>query len=150
MRLKDVMSTRVKTIERHEPLARAQNVMNLQHIHHLVVVDGPQVVGLVTDEALVRGEAEGIARVEDVMCRHLVSASPEMTVRQTATLMRGRTVGALPVFEHQRLVGVVTVSDLLDLLGKGVVRPLEASRCGTVRRPGAKRGTSLAVTRRAG
>ena len=66
MRLKDVMSTRVKTVGPRASLERARSIMTLQHIHHLVIIKGSQVVGLVTDDALAWGEAEGIARVEDV------------------------------------------------------------------------------------
>ena len=37
--------------------------------------------------------------------------------------MRGRTIGCIPVSDGKRLVGMITVSDLLDLLGRGVDRP---------------------------
>jgi CBS domain-containing protein len=76
MRLKDVMSRRVQTIGAKESLERARALMRLRGIHHLVVVEGRAVVGLVTDEALQRGEAEGIARVEDVMFRHFLRVLP--------------------------------------------------------------------------
>ena len=65
------------------------------------------------------GEAAGIARVEDVMFRHVVSGTPDSTIREAANLLRGRTVGALPILEGERLVGIVTISDSLDLLGRG-------------------------------
>jgi CBS domain-containing protein len=148
MRLKDVMSRQVHTIRGTESLERARTLMQMHGIHHLVVVDRRTVVGLVTDEALQRGEAEGIARVEDVMFRHVLTGTPQLTVREAANLMRGRAVGALPIFEKQRLVGIVTVSDLLDLLGKGVERPIARSRRWTLRDRGTKPQPVLASTRR--
>ena len=73
-----------------------------------------------------------------------------MTIRQAASLMRGRAVKALPVFEQQRLVGIVTVSDLLDLLGNGVVRFIEASPRRALRRSGATEGGASATRGGAG
>ena len=129
MRLQDIMSTKVESVRPTETLARAQTLMRLRRIHHLVVVDHRQVVGMLTEGALQIGEAEGIARVEDAMSRHVVTGTPEMTVLQAANLMRGRADGALPVFANQRLAGIVTVSDLLDVLGRGVDRPA-VGECG--------------------
>ena len=76
MRVKDVMSTKVLTIDLHEPIERARAEMDSRRVHHLVVVDGGRVVGVVTSELLAWGEAEGIARVEDVMFRHVVTGTP--------------------------------------------------------------------------
>jgi predicted transcriptional regulator len=36
--------------------------------------------------------------------------------------MRGRGIGCLPVFDQDKLVGILTVTDLLDLIGRGLVR----------------------------
>jgi acetoin utilization protein AcuB len=138
MRVNDVMSTNVLTVDLREPLDRARSAMDRRHVHHLVVVDGSRVVGLVTAELLAWGEAQGIARVEDVMFRHVVSGNPDLTIREAANLLRGRTVGALPIFERERLVGIVTISDLLDLLGRGAERPVPSSRRWTLRDRGKK------------
>jgi CBS domain-containing protein len=62
------------------------------------------------------------------MFRHVVTGTPEMTVRQAANRMWGRTEGAIPVLDGQKLVGIVTVSDLLDVLGRGVDRPATKQR----------------------
>ena len=97
MRVNDVMSTNVLTVNSREPLERARSTMNTRRVHHLVVVDGNKVVGLVTAELLAWGEAAGIARVEDVMFRHVVSGTPDLTIQKAANLLRGRTAGALPI-----------------------------------------------------
>ena len=138
MRLREIMSTNVQAINPTESLERAKLQMQLRGIHHLVVIDGLQVVGIVTSEALEKGIAEGVARVEDVMSRHAFTGTPGMTVRKAANLLRGRTLGALPVVDRQRLVGIVTVSDLLELLGRGAERPVAKSRRWTLRDRGAK------------
>src|SRR5204863_2771236 len=115
---------KVRTIAQHESVARARALMELRRIHLLVVVDGPRIAGLVSSEMLARGAADGIARVEDVMSRNVAVASPDLTVSQAAVLLRGRISGALAVVEQDRLVGIVTVSDLLELLGRGAEPPV--------------------------
>jgi CBS domain-containing protein len=55
-------------------------------------------------------------RVADLMRPDVVKASPATDVRRAAGLMRRHGVGCLPVVDRGRLVGIVTVSDLLALL----------------------------------
>jgi CBS domain-containing protein len=128
MRLKHIMSTKVEAVRPDETLERAHALMRLRGIHQLVVVDRHQVVGLLTEAVLAVREAEGVARVADAMARHVAMGTPNMTVRTAANLMRVRGEGALPVIAGARLVGIVTVWDLLDVLGGGVDRSAPTSR----------------------
>jgi CBS domain-containing protein len=50
------------------------------------------------------------------------------TLRAVANLMRGRTIGGAPVVEGHRLVGIVTITDLLEALGRGIDRPAPGTR----------------------
>ena len=147
MRLKDIMSTAVESVRPGETLERAQARMRLGRLHHLVVIDRRQVVGILTEAALQARQAEGVAKVEDAMSRHVVTGTPDMTVRQAANLMRGRAEGALPVIAGQRLAGIVTVTDLLDVLGRGVDRPAAKQRR-TLRHRGLKPRSTLPAARR--
>jgi CBS domain-containing protein len=148
MRLKDIMSTKVEAVRPDETLERAHALMRLRGIHHLAVVDRHQVVGLLTEGVLAVREAEGVAKVADAMGRHVATGTPDMTVRQAANLMRGRTEGALPVVAGARLVGIVTVSDLLDVLGGGVDRPAPKPRV-TLKDRGIKPASTRVQNRRA-
>jgi acetoin utilization protein AcuB len=56
------------------------------------------------------------------MTGRVVTVPPTTTVRQAANLMRGRSIGCLVVTDPTRIVGIVTVSDLLELLGQGADR----------------------------
>ena len=146
MRLKEIMSTSVESVRPAETLERAETRMRARHLHHLVVIDRGRVVGILTDAALQVRQAEGVARVEDAMSRHIVTGTPDMTIRQAANLMRGRTEGALPVIAGQRLAGIVTVTDLLDVLGRGVDRPAAQQRR-TLRHRGLTPHSTLPVGR---
>ena len=118
MLLKDIMSKEVESVLSSEALARARERMEQRGIHHLVVVNHGRVVGVVSAADIEVRLAEGVARVEDAMSRRVTVAGPETTVEEAARLMRRQSHGALPVLAGQRLVGIVTISDLLDVLGR--------------------------------
>jgi CBS domain-containing protein len=53
----------------------------------------------------------------------VITAKPNSTIREAANLMRGRTIGSLPVVDDKdQLVGIITTTDLLTLLGQGIER----------------------------
>lgn len=119
MQLKDVMSRRVEVIGPHDSLSTAEHRMLDHGIHHLVVVQHDQVLGLLTQGCLASRREEGAAKVEDAMLRNIITARPEMSVREAADRMTpGHVQTALPVMVGHRLVGIVTLSDLLSLVGK--------------------------------
>jgi acetoin utilization protein AcuB len=118
MLLKDIMSSRIESIGPGRTLGDAYERMQRRGIHHLVVTSRGQIVGMVTAGEVEARMAEGIARVEDAMSRRVPIGLPEMTIAQAARLMRNSSQSALPVFDGRRLVGIVTISDLLDVLGR--------------------------------
>jgi len=124
MRLRDVMKTRVEAISANETAEAAANRMRSARIRHLVVQDGKKIVGVVSDRDIGRlGSFRQIQTVEEVMSAPVVTASPDTTLRKAANLLRGRTIGCLPVMEREKLVGIVTITDVLELVGQGEERP---------------------------
>ena len=119
MRLEAIMTTPVEIISPRASIATAQRFLKVKGIHHLVVVDRANIVGLVTSDTLENRQAEGATRVADAMMRNITVLSPEMTAQEAADLMRpGHPQTAVPLVHDNRLVGIVTVSDLLELAGK--------------------------------
>lgn len=121
MRLRDVMSEAVETIPPDASIDDAREAMRRHDVRHLVVVESGAVVGVLSQHDVRR--AGGASEVRAFMSAPVVTARPQTTLRQAANLMRGNDVSCLPVLdEHEHLAGIVTVSDLLDLVGKGVAR----------------------------
>ncbi len=129
MRVEDLMSTQVRTVSAGESAEEALATMQRERIHHLVVLQDREVVGVVSSRDL---EASGSFRqvqvVEDVMTSPAVTADRLMTVRQAANLLRGRSIGCLPVMDGGELAGILTITDLLELLGRGAERPAPRSQ----------------------
>lgn len=122
MRLMEIMTTDVRTAAPQEDAEKAFQRMRTQRLRHLVVMDGRRVVGVLSERDLggPRGAAVRRAKkVGELMSEQVVTASPTTTVRQAANLLRARTVGCLPVLDEGKLAGIVTLTDLLELLGRG-------------------------------
>ena len=126
MKLEDIMSTKVKSVSPDTPAEEAWEQMQFHEIRHLVVREEGQVVGILSERDL--GGPAGNGRREgrtatDLMQRDVVEAKPTTTVRQAANLLRGYQIGCLPVTKKGKLKGIVTISDLLELIGRGTQRP---------------------------
>ena len=123
MRVQDVMTSGVKTVEPTVPAEDAWNLMRLHRIHHLVVTDANRVIGVLSDRDT--GGRRGTAvrasnTVAELMTTPAIVVQPEATVRQAANTLRGLSIGCLVVMKASKVVGIVTVSDLLELLGRGI------------------------------
>jgi acetoin utilization protein AcuB len=126
------MSTDIKTIAPTASIGEARSLMRTNGIHHLLVRERKELLGIVSDRDLGgrvggRGGMADGQMVADVMTDDVVTAEPDTTIRQAANLLRGRHIGCLAVVDGDKPVGIVTTSDLLELIGRGVERPIERS-----------------------
>ncbi len=129
------MTRQVVTIEREASLRRARRIMENRQIRHLPVVDKDRLIGLVTDRDIraaapssaaniapeVREEFLDHLKIGHVMTKKVLSTTPEMSIEEAALLMRRHKISCLPVLEGERLVGIITETDIfkvfLEVLG---------------------------------
>jgi acetoin utilization protein AcuB len=123
------MTQAVETVSAADSAENARRRMRANGIHHLVATRGSRMVGVVSSRDLEAiGSFRQVQTVEDVMAAPAVTATPKMTLRQAANLLRGRTIGCLPVVDGGKLVGILTTTDLLEMIGRGVDRPAAGQR----------------------
>lgn len=131
MRVLEIMTEGVTTAAPELAASEAWELMHRNRVRHLVVVKGGRMVGLVSERDF-GGRAGAAVRsgrtVADLMTSPVVTVGPDDTVRSAANVMRGRTIGCVPVVKGRKLLGIVTVSDLLDLLGHWGDRPSARQR----------------------
>ncbi len=136
MRLQDFMTTAVDEVPPTLSAEAAYQHMRAKRFKHLVIKDGRNVVGVVSDSDL--GGPSGAAvrkgkTVADLMTTSVRTAPPGMLVRRAANLMRGNSISCLPVIDRGRVVGIVTATDLIDLMGRGTQKPITESVKWTMR-----------------
>jgi acetoin utilization protein AcuB len=122
MRVAEIMTTRVETVPPGESATAAVARMRSARIHHLVVMERGKVVGVVSARDLSHPESGGARRgattVGELMNSATVCAGPEMPLHRAANVLRGRSIGCLPVVDGRKLLGILTISDLLEVLGR--------------------------------
>ena len=90
-------------------------------IGSLLVMDGEKLMGIVTErdyarKVILEGKSSKDTSVSDVMTRKVLCVSPERTVDECMALMTDKRARHLPVVDHKRVVGVVSIGDLVKTL----------------------------------
>jgi len=123
MKVEQFMTTDLYTVHEDEPLDLVASLMDWERIRHVLVEDQEgRLVGLVSYRALLRlfarGELPGPGgqrAVSEFMIRDPVAVAPETPTLEAIQTMRRHGVGCLPVVKDDRLVGIVTERDLMNL-----------------------------------
>jgi CBS domain-containing protein len=127
MKVKEVMVKEVATLDVNDELSLANDIMRLGRIRHLPVVDGARLLGIVSERDLFRSslaqalgyggqasrELMKTLRIKDIMVREPVTISPEMDLWQAVKIMVDKKIGCLPVVDQDRLVGLITETDIM-------------------------------------
>ncbi|MCR5879345.1 CBS domain-containing protein [Phenylobacterium sp. J367] len=108
----------VFTAKPTETVAEVARLLNSRKVGALVVLDAERVVGIVSERDIVRLVADGGAAALDqpissCMTKDVIYADPGETVDTLLTRMTDRRIRHLPVCRNERLVGVVSIGDLV-------------------------------------
>lgn len=127
----EVMTRDVVTADENDNLLNLLGTLKALRFRHLPVVDDDRLIGLLTERDLLavsasdllphRSDADRLLgerfHVRDVMVRDVVTASPEMSVRDAGKLLLKQRYGCLPVVdEANKLVGILTSSDFIRMV----------------------------------
>ena len=132
--VKDIMRTNVFTISPDAGLDRALVIMSSKHIRHLPVIEGDEMVGLISDRDLRLSMVEqagpakapkgmflpALTKVRAIMKKEVLTAAPDDKLLAATRLMSEKKIGCLPVLlpGTKKLAGIVTETDLLAELVK--------------------------------
>jgi acetoin utilization protein AcuB len=127
VRVREIMTAKPITVDPEMPMLQARQRMAEERIRHLVVVEDARVVGIVTDRDIrlnLPSPATSLSvwelnyllsqlTVGSVMSKTVIVVEPNRPVAEAARIMIDHKIGALPVVEEGRLVGIVTESDFV-------------------------------------
>ena len=90
-------------------------------IGSLVVMDGEKLIGIITERhysrnIVLKGKASPTTLVRDIMERNVIHVQPEQSVELCMALMTDKRVRHLPVLEGTKVIGIVSIGDLLKFV----------------------------------
>jgi len=124
VKVKNWMNRNIITIPPDAGLKDAIEIMHHHSIRHLPVVDSEEMLGFVTESNLrqyLLTDMINDLTMTDVMIINPITIDPNASVDSAARLIYQYKIGGLPVLERRRLVGIITITDILgafiELLG---------------------------------
>lgn len=133
LKVKDVMVTEAVTVDSESNVKEAVERMNNYEIGCLIVMKKESFVGILTErDVLKRVVAEARdpdeTLVRDVMSKSLTVVRPEASLEQATFLMLERKVKKLPVVKDEKLVGIITLTDIARIARAKGLEKLEYAK----------------------
>ncbi len=127
MKVRDIMTISCITAPATMPVLEARQLMLEKRIRHLLVTDGPKLLGIVTDRDIrlnLPSPATSLSvweinyllarmTLSAVMTKSVVTVESGREATEAAQVMLDNKIGALPVVDRGHLVGIITETDLL-------------------------------------
>jgi CBS domain-containing membrane protein len=131
----ETMTGDLVTLRLDDTLRLADDMMNLAHVRHFPVLDGDRLAGMVDHDDLLHASMASLVRhptdalrqtlgevtIKDIM-KPAVTIAKEVSISRAAKIMVDQETECLAVTEGERLVGIVTRTDLLRELARGASR----------------------------
>jgi len=128
--IREIMSKKIHTVSSDDRVIHARRIMIDEDIARLPVVDQGKLVGMISDNEITFALAKikksfPLGRqkhqldellVEAVMKTPAIWTQPNMTIETAASIMLKKNVGALPIIENGKIVGIVSRTDLLKTI----------------------------------
>ncbi len=136
MRVEELMTSKVFTVTPHDLIDRVFFLIHYEKVRHLPVVEKGKVVGIVSDRDMYKAlgpksnskAIEGAVhspelhvvpkKVMNIMRRGVITISPEDHASDAAAIMADHKIGALPVVQDDKLVGILSATDILRVFSK--------------------------------
>lgn len=130
----DLMSRELISVAPDDTVDRVVQLIHYRGVRHVLVVDAGELAGIISDRDIKRaldpqrGKKKKVMNlgglffllepftVREIMSPSVVSIAPDATVQAAAKTMVAEKIGALPVLEDGKLVGIITETDLLRYL----------------------------------
>ncbi len=130
MKVSEVMTTRLVYVEMDDRLTVIKEILDSAPFRHLLVIEGEQLVGVISDRDLLRclspfigTDAEQVRdkntikqRAHQVMTRSPITVPSTIAIREALELMLLHNIGCLPVLDKDKIMGIFTLHDGLRAL----------------------------------
>lgn len=116
MKVKNWMITEVITASPKDTIEDAIQLMRRFSIRHLPVIENGKLVGLVTESNLraYLSSEQLQTPLKEVMILNPITVDPETSIDEVARIIYKYKIGGLPVVSGEKLVGIITITDILE------------------------------------
>ena len=119
--LLDTKGDEVISIHRDASVFEAIELMADRAVGSLVVMEGDALIGIVTErdyarKVILKGRSSEQTPVGDIMTTKLITAKPQQSVKECMALMTARRVRHLPVVVDDRVIGIISIGDLVQAI----------------------------------
>ncbi len=123
-RVKNILQLKGPIVISVEPSITVYNALELmveKNVGALLVMDGDRFVGIFTErdyarKVILKGKASKETIVKEIMSEHPLTVSPDTTVEECMQLMTQKFIRHLPVVEQDKLVGLVSIGDIVKYI----------------------------------
>lgn len=121
-KVRDVLDQKGNDVHVIHPDASVFDALKMMAEHDiasLVVLEDDKLVGIITErhyarEIVLKGRTSPATQVRDIMSTKVVCARPDQSVEECMAVMTARAVRHLPVLEHRRVIGIVSIGDMVN------------------------------------
>jgi IMP dehydrogenase len=111
--------TRVVSVPPGMTVLEAIKVLAVENVGAVMVMTGNQLVGILSErdytrKVILEGRASNTTRVEEIMTSNVIVVSPRTKARECMALMTEKQIRHLPVLESGRVVGMVSIRDIVS------------------------------------
>jgi CBS domain-containing protein len=116
--VRDIMMKNVKTVRTDDSVHAAVLKMNKFQIGSVIVTNNGRAVGIITERNILERVVEprldpGTIWAKDIMSAPLVTVNPNDAVEEAAKIMAQKRIKKLPVVDGDKVVGVISTSDIV-------------------------------------
>ena len=126
MRISDIMTEAAVTDRPGDTLAAAAAKMWEQQTGSLLVIEGDDLLGIVTERDILKAVATDTpldTPISELMSKDLITVEPSTSLREAARIMTDKWIRHLPVLEAGKLLGIVSQRDLSGVLAGALNEP---------------------------
>jgi acetoin utilization protein AcuB len=131
MIVQDLMTKRIVTVELDDKLAMVKDIFEHMHFHHLLVIDGGRLIGVISDRDLLKALSPNIGtstesykdtatlnkRVHQIMTRDPITLRPDASLQDAVNVFNSHSISCIPVVDDDdRPIGILSWRDILRVL----------------------------------
>lgn len=124
MAVEDIMTTKVFSVDKNRKLSDAVNLMEKKRISRVVVTTGGELCGILTEKDVADhvgsfrhgNSSPSSLHISTAMKSPIISVEKDVSIKEAAKIMLKEGISSLPVLDEGKLAGIVTKTDIVEML----------------------------------